>query len=488
MEPVGSLETALDEMVPEILSATGAPGINVAVGVGEDVVLARGYGHAEVATRAPMTPDTVGPIGSDTKPYTALAALALVEAGHLSLDEPVNNHLGGLRLDNPHGQREITLRDLLTHRSGLGTTLGFCDFVPPPPLGEHLARVFAAGRSDVYGGDLFPLWSTPVGTTYQYANTGMAVVGYLVERANPEGLPFSAWVRSHVFEPLGMSSTHLPAAQNADNVPADVLARRSAGYATLPGLAVRLPQIYIGDYPAGTALSTPGDHCRFLLAMAGAGRLGGRRVLSAELARAMVSPQAPRGADPSASVGLVWNLFNHGTDDFYFGHGGEHMWGWNNVSRVWPGPRVAVTANTNQWDLGDNGTSDRPSHLAGLLLLGVVAAWVNGRDPRPTRHGADALGYMAGVLVADRLGPRLGMPGRLADADLAAVASGLSSGPGTSLDAGAFAEALREHASARGPAQIFAAVRGQVPDHQRELLQRRLGVPGLGRLLSMFDS
>ena len=254
---VDVLEEALDLLVPEILALCGAPGMSLAVGVDGEVVLAKGYGQADLAAARPMTPTTVGPTGSDCKPYTATAAMQLVERGLIDLDAPVNEYLGDLRLVNPHGARDITLRDLLTHRSGLGSDMGYCGMEPPPPLGELIRTVLADGRTDAYGGSLLPLWATEVGINYQYSNLGIAIVGYLVELLNPDRSSFSEWVRDHVFQPLAMTSTCFPIAQDAAFVPADILARRSAGYATLPGLRFRLPPIYVGAYPAGSALTPP---------------------------------------------------------------------------------------------------------------------------------------------------------------------------------------------------------------------------------------
>jgi CubicO group peptidase (beta-lactamase class C family) len=483
---VDSLAGALDELAPQVIELCGTPGLSIAVGAGDEVVWAGGYGHADLASGRAMTVDTVGPTGSDCKPYTAVAAMQLVEAGVLGLDDPVNDHLDGVRVVNPHGDRPITLRDLLTHRSGLGTTVGFCDLVPPPPLGEHLRRVFRAGRSDAYGGALFPLWATPVGTHHQYSNTGIALVGYLVECANPDRVPFPAWVRRHIFDPLAMRSTCFPPAQTADHVGAELLARRSVGYATLDGLRFRLPQIYIGDYPAGTALTTSSDHTRFLLAMAGEGQLDGRAILRPATAGAMLTPQASRGLDPSTAVGIVWNLFEHGTPNAYFGHGGEHMWGWHHVARAWPHHRVAVTVAANQFDLGDQGASDRPSHLAGRLVLDIVTAWVHGIDPRPRRDEAAARSHLAGLMVADRLTGRLGMPTPLSDTDIEGIARATVVDGSTPWDPAAFRAAMGR-ACVTEPTLAAAADlwRAEIPHHQRELLARQLGVPGLAKLADL---
>ena len=482
---VTHLTEALDALVPEILALCKAPGMSIALGVGDRVVWAKGYGYADLATGRPMTPDTVGPTGSDAKPYTATAAMRLVERGLIGLDDPINDYLGDLRVTNPHGRREITLRDLLTHRSGLGTDLGFCDGVPPMPLGDLLKRIFAEEKTDAYRGSVTSFWATPVGTHYQYSNVGIGLVGYLVERLNPDRVSFSEWLRGDLFAPLGMTSTCFPAAQHPDHVPAGLLDRRSTGYATLDGFQFRLPQIHVGVYPAGTALTTPSDHARFLLAMAGGGRLGDVSILRPETARMMLSPQAGRGPDPDHAVGLVWNVFEHGGPGYHVGHGGEYMWGWNQVSRFWPDHRIAVTASVNQWDLGDQGSSERPSHLAGRLMLGVVSAWVAGSDPRPRHSPAAARSYLAGVIVGDRLTTRLGIATVPSDLEVDAVGATSIVAEGTPWDPAAFRSGVEAVAATDGTLAGLMKLSGrELPAHQVALVQRQIGVPFFGNLVA----
>lgn len=484
---IDGLAEALDAFVPEIMDHCGTPGLSIAVGVGTEVALTRAYGHADLATGRPMTTDTIGPTGSDAKAYTGVAALQLVERGLIGLDDPIEKHLP---IVNPHGPRPITLRDLLTHRSGLGINLGNFDRVPPPPLEEHLRRVFAAGRSDAYGGALTPFWAGPVGAAYQYSNVGIAVVGRLVELLNPEGVSFSEYVREHVFAPLGMASSIFPRAQHPDFVPAELLARRSTGYATLPGLRLPLPQLYAGDYPAGSALSTPSDHARFVLALLG----GGGGVLSRGTARQMITAQAPGGTltGPSqdTSIGFVFNVFDGsggsgGSGGFggghpYIGHGGEYPWGWSHFTRGWTEDRIALVIAANQLDLGDFGTSDRPSHAAARLIAEIVTTWVHGADPR-RRHAQDGLSYLAGLLTGDRLTTRLGITTRPTAEELAGIAEGAVVAPGVPWDARAFREAAGQVRMTDHPLRDNAElVRRELPAHELELLKRQLGVPGLG--------
>ncbi|MEU8400933.1 serine hydrolase domain-containing protein [Nonomuraea sp. NPDC048892] len=472
---IDGLAEALDAFVPEIMDHCGTPGLSIAVGVGTEVALSRAYGLADLATGRPMTTDTIGPTGSDAKAYTGVAALQLVERGLIGLDDPIDKHLP---IVNPHGPRPITLRDLLTHRSGLGINLGNFHREPPPPLEEHLRRVFAAGRSDAYGGALTPFWAGPVGAAYQYSNVGIAVVGRLVELLNPDGVTFSEWVGEHVFAPLGMSSSVFPRAQHPDFVPAELLARRSTGYATLPGLRLPLPQLYVGDYPAGSALSTPSDHARFVLALLG----GGGGVLSPGSARQMITAQASGGTllGPSqdVSIGFVFNVFGGGHP--YIGHGGEYPWGWSHFTRGWTEDRVALVISANQLDLGDFGTSDRPSHAAARLVAEIVTAWVHGTDPR-RRRARDGLSYLAGLLVGDRLTTRLGITTRPTAEELAGIADGTVVDPGVPWDVGAFCAAAGQVRMTDHPLRDNAElVLRELPTYELELLKRQLGVPGLG--------
>ncbi|UBU12673.1 serine hydrolase domain-containing protein [Nonomuraea gerenzanensis] len=475
---ISMLGEALDTYVPEIMEHCGTPGLSIAVGVGTEVPLARAYGVADLATGRPMAVDTVAPTGSDCKPYTGVAALQLVERGVIGLDEPIEPYV---RVVNPYGQRPITLRDLLTHRSGLGVGMGNFDRVPPPPLGEHLRRVLDAGRSDAYGGAMVPFWAGPVGAAYQYSNVGIAVVGHLVELLNPDGVTFSEWVGRQVFAPLGMGSTVFPRAQHPDFVPAELLARRSTGYATLPGLRLPLPTLYPGDYPAGSALSTPSDHARFVLAVLG----GGAPVLSAELATQLVTAQASggtlMGARGDLAVGLVFNVF--GGAHPYIGHGGEYPWGWTHFTRGWIEDRVALVISANQFDLGDFGLSDRPGHAAARLVAEIVTAWVHGVDPRPRRTLAAGRSFLAGLLVGDRLTARLGISGQPAAEELARVCA--EAEVAFPWDQEAFLEGVGRVRLTAAPLVDHAlTVRREVAGHELALLAGQLGVPGLAAQLA----
>src|SRR5436190_15916498 len=142
------LEQSLDEVVPELLRMTGTPGLSIAVGHRGGMVLARAYGLADRDARVAMTPEAVFPAGSMTKLYTAVAVLQLVEQGVVGLHDPVSAH--GIACVNPLGEREVTVYDLLTFRSGLATDTTACSLDVPPPLAEHVERSLAGAHGPEY--------------------------------------------------------------------------------------------------------------------------------------------------------------------------------------------------------------------------------------------------------------------------------------------------------------------------------------------------
>lgn len=140
------LGTRLRDFIPEVMRITGTPGLSISVACGEDPPWEAAFGYRDLATRTPMTTDTVTRGGSLAKLFVAIAAMQLVERGVMGLHTPVVAYLDDLEARNPLGEREITLYDLLTHRSGLATdTIEACLDVPRP-LADF---VRAALRDDI---------------------------------------------------------------------------------------------------------------------------------------------------------------------------------------------------------------------------------------------------------------------------------------------------------------------------------------------------
>ncbi len=370
---------SLRSFIPEAMREQGTPGLAIALARRGEVIWEEGFGYADLESGQRMTSQTVTRSGSMGKTYTATAVLQLVERGVLTLDEPVNRYFGDqLSVTNPLGEREITARDLLTHRSGLAVNAGGSELVAPLPLGEHLRRGYARKMFESYEGTLVPRWTAKVGEKFQYSNFGVATLGYLVEVTNPERLSFSDYVQKHLIDPLGMTSTQFPPVQDAEYVRPDLFARLSTGYAQLGAVHLPTPAIYIGDYPAGTAVTTPGDHIRLLLAYMNGGSYHGYRLLAPETVTQMLTPQAPAaaGSEGGSQIGLIWRLANVGKPDFNFGHGGAHMYGWTNTFAAYPDQGFAVAIFTNHW----------PMRHERYREHGLIADFISGWLAREQKH------------------------------------------------------------------------------------------------------
>ncbi len=176
-EAVDAIVADLEDYIPQRMRAGNVPGLSIALIRGGEVVWAEGFGVANTITGAPVTPETVFEVASNSKVVTAYTALRLVEGGRLSLDEPVRDYLAEPWLPPSEYGNQITLRHLASHSSGLTDNLF--------PVDKSLA--FEPGSDFLYSG---------VGALYMQE---------VIEQAAGQSLEHAA--RELVFEPLGMSSS-----------------------------------------------------------------------------------------------------------------------------------------------------------------------------------------------------------------------------------------------------------------------------------------
>ena len=231
-----------DSMFAEYLRLSSAPSLAFVVVKGDSILFARGYGSEDPAGSRPVDPHaTVFWMGSVSKLVTADAVMREIEKGRLSLDTTVRS-LVDWTLPSHAGWRDVTVRDLLTHTSGLdepfmaGTADTPEDLVP---LAEYLREVrWRSGR--------------PPGDILRYSNHGMALAGLLVERAS--GTPFEEYVEREIFGPLSMQHSTFRQPMNSD------LSRRLATAGTDARVDFLLPT------PAGAMVGTAADMGRFLIA------------------------------------------------------------------------------------------------------------------------------------------------------------------------------------------------------------------------------
>ena len=280
-----------DARVEALRRQAGVPGIAVAIVESGKVVLARGYGVRRLGRAARVDADTLFMNGSTGKAMTVAALATLVDAGKLGWDDKVIDHLPGFQMYDPWVTREMTVRDLLVHRSGLGLGAGDLLFVP---------------RSDITRAELvrrlrFIKPATSFRSAYAYDNILYSVAGAVIEAVS--GQRYEDYLRDRVFRPAGMrTATGDPAVRLAT---ADRATPHARFGGTVRGLGEQQvlderDQLGQASAPAGLLAVSANDLARWLQIQLGRGAIpGGGRLFSAAASAQMWTPVTIEPISPS---------------------------------------------------------------------------------------------------------------------------------------------------------------------------------------------
>jgi CubicO group peptidase (beta-lactamase class C family) len=264
----------IDEVVERARRTFEVPGIAVAVVKDGKVVLAKGYGVRKLGETAPVTADSLFRIASNTKAFTTAALAILVDEGKLHWDDRVIDHLPEFQMYDPYVTREMTVRDLLTHRSGLGLGAGDLMFWP--------ATDFT--REEIVRRIRFLKPATSFRSRYAYDNLLYLVAGQIVGHVT--GKSWDDFVRERIFVPLGM--LHTNSSTRALIAAADV----ANPHARADGKLVALSQTdHDNNAPAGSINSSVGDLAKWMIVQLNHGAYAGGRLFSAERSSEMWSGQ-----------------------------------------------------------------------------------------------------------------------------------------------------------------------------------------------------
>jgi CubicO group peptidase (beta-lactamase class C family) len=262
-----NLESWLDGIVPYALQRGDVAGAVVVVVKDGQVLLQKGYGYAEVATKTPVSPDsTLFRTGSTGKLFTWTAVMQLVEQHKIELDRDVNDYLD-FKIPPAFGQL-ITLRELMQHTGGFE---------------DHAKHIFVDGTRYQLSIEQFlkqniPARIFPPGEVPAYSNYGATLAGYIVQRVS--GQPYSEYIQRHIFAPLGMDHSSMQ-----QPLPLALAADMSKGYALGSGPPQKFELINVA--PAGGGSNSGADMGRFMLAHLNNGQLGSVRILQPATAELM---------------------------------------------------------------------------------------------------------------------------------------------------------------------------------------------------------
>lgn len=235
------LEAVADSLARARSADQTSPGFSVAVARDGEVILARGYGLADVELDVAASPATVYRIGSLTKQFTAAAIMRLVEAGELALDDPITDFLP----DYPTQGHTVTVRHLLNHTSGIVSYTGL-----------HESRWERDYRMDLSHDELIEIFAGlpydfEPGAEYRYNNSAYYLLGVIIEAVT--GAPFPEYVERELFRPLGLDDTYYCDVRR-------IIPDRAEGYEYDDDTLVNAPFLSMNvPGAAGALCSTVGD-------------------------------------------------------------------------------------------------------------------------------------------------------------------------------------------------------------------------------------
>lgn len=200
----------IDDYIRAEMQSQQIPGVALAVVKDGNVVLARGYGFANVEHQVPVKPETIFQSGSTGKQFTATAVMMLVEEGKLSLEDKITKYFTGA----PEAWRDITVRHMLTHTSGMG------DYPPDFDMRREYTEDELFQRIKT-----IPLAFQP-GEKWSYSNIAYVMLGILIHKVS--GKFYGDFLQERVFKPLDMSTARIISE-------ADIVPNRAAGYRLVNG-------------------------------------------------------------------------------------------------------------------------------------------------------------------------------------------------------------------------------------------------------------
>ncbi len=360
-----SIEPFLDGYVAAATADLYPPGVMVAVAT-RDKVFVKAYGAADMATGAPATTQTLFRIGSVSKTFVWVAVTMLADEGKLKLDADVNDYLKTVHVRQKFG-RPVTLNDLMAHRPGFEDTLG--EFFLS---GEGLSIEAALQKTR-------PARVAPPGERTAYSNWGADLAAQLV--ADVSGVPYDAFVRTRILEPLGMVSTiqHDPAQIAAAPMNDPALDQRLAAPHRLDGGA---PAALAHDaleplYAAGAFALDAHDAARWLQFFLNSGVAGDKRLISPEAFTLMRLRAFPdRNGAPDFAHGFMESEI---AGQRTYGHGGT-LTGFIADMTISPAQGVGVFVVVNG--------AERP-RLPDLVSRAVIEQFA-GAPSYPSRWTVDA--------------------------------------------------------------------------------------------------
>jgi CubicO group peptidase (beta-lactamase class C family) len=262
--PVTVLPAEVDRIMNQTTERWHVPGAAIAIVQNDKIVYLKAYGVKEVGKSDPVTPETLFHIGSTTKAFTAAAMAMLVDEGKMDWDDPVRKHLPWFHLSDPCADSLVTLRDIVSHRTGLSRHDEMWDNSP----WDRETIVRRVGLVTL---------SKPFRSAYQYQNIMFIAAGEAV--AAVAGMPWENLVQKRILDPLGMAETKMTIAgwSAADHATGHRWDREHERAVVQP----LVDDANVG--PAGEIKSSARDMAQWLRFQLGRGTFNGQKLVSSNV-------------------------------------------------------------------------------------------------------------------------------------------------------------------------------------------------------------
>jgi CubicO group peptidase (beta-lactamase class C family) len=339
------------------------PGVGICVVQGDRTVYLKGFGYRDVKERLPVTAETGFYIASSTKPFVGMTASVLAVQGRLDLDAPVSRYLPDLELPAPLSADDLTLREMLTHRTGIDNRA------------VQIQLAFKGSLDIEAFYEMMRSQSQPMPTRFIYSNLGYNMMGYVLAAAT--GKPWQEVVTEAVLEPVGMNHTTTSIEQAARRNFARPYSKEGENWVDVD---LKNDETM---HAAGGLVTTPADLGRWLIVNLNDGKIGERTVLDPDAVRiaheSCTSLEATFYRFERRGYALGWYHADFDGELLMHHFGGFN--GYHAHMSFMPehGIGVAVLINTNDYDAG--------------TMAHMIAAYVYelllGRDDVETRYRAE---------------------------------------------------------------------------------------------------
>jgi CubicO group peptidase (beta-lactamase class C family) len=323
---------AFDTYVAQSVRDWNGVGLGISVVKGDSLVFAKGYGAIEVGKPARVDEHTRFAIGSTTKAMTSAALAMLADEGKLKWDDKVIDYIPELRLYDAYATRELTIRDLLTHRTGLpGTDLFWANDENTIPFSEVIKRL------------RYIRPTTSFRSTWNYQNVMYSIGGTLIERVS--GMPWDAFIRTRIFVPLGMNESEALVSQIVGKP--NVAVPHGEIRDTVRVVPIRSTDLVAS---AGSVYSSVSDMSKWMRFVLDSGRVGTKRLISPANFEELVAPQmrAPMDQYPALELSKP-HFFSYALGWFVQDYRGSTVWmhtgsinGMSAIIGLMPEERVGV--------------------------------------------------------------------------------------------------------------------------------------------------